>query len=198
MARPMNFDQLYPGRFLKAGHFEQPRTLRIKDVEHEELHGETGPKIKVVVSFHGEPLSLVACKTNGLCLKAMFGPHVPNWLDKRVTLFASEWNGEPCIRVWGSPELERDEQVQIALPRRKPFVMTMRAVTDGKPRQSSRPEVSSAAQRLLESMKGATDALTLAHVADEVAAEEWPEAERKLLDKALAKRKAQLEESANG
>lgn len=58
-------------------------------------------------------------------------------------------------------------------------------------------EVSTAASRLLEAMRDCPDTLALLHISDEVDAEEWPDAERKLLDKALAKRKSQLEEAPN-
>lgn len=137
MPRPMNFDQLYPGRFLKAGHFEQPRTLQIRDVEHEELHGDKGPQIKVIVHFSDEKLSLVACKTNGLCFREMFGDHVPDWFGKRIALFAGEWAGEPCVRVWGSPDIERDIDCVIALPRKKPFTMKLRALGKAAPKQQA-------------------------------------------------------------
>jgi hypothetical protein len=35
------------------------------------------------------------------------------------------WNGEPAIRIWGSPDIERDLDVTVTLPRRKPFRKTM-------------------------------------------------------------------------
>jgi len=82
-------------------------------------------------------MQLVTCKTNGLCLKAMFGDRLQNWVGKRVTLFPGEWNGEPCIRVWGSPDIPADISVDIRLPRRKPFRMTMHRV-DLKPAQAEK------------------------------------------------------------
>jgi hypothetical protein len=128
-----NFDELYPGRFLKAGLFKGGKpTLTIKDVDIEEMPGEDGkPKIKAVLSFNERPMQLVMCKTNGLCLKAMFGKELKDWIGKRVTLFAGQWNGEECIRVWGSPDIEKDFPVSIELPRRKPFPMTMHAIKAG-------------------------------------------------------------------
>lgn len=130
MAKVSNFDELYPGRFLKAGLFKGGKpTLTIKDVDIEEMPGEDGkPKIKAVLSFNERPMQLVMCKTNGLCLKAMFGKELKDWIGKRVTLFAGQWNGEECIRVWGSPDIEKDFPVSIELPRRKPIPMTMHSV----------------------------------------------------------------------
>lgn len=124
--KPVNFDQLYPGRFLKAGSFEGRKVaLTIKDVNVEELEGETGPKKKATIAFVETDMQLVACKTNGLCIKAMFGAELSNWIGKKVTLFPSLWNGEDCIRVWGSPDIPRDLSVEVKLPRRKPFSMLM-------------------------------------------------------------------------
>ena len=130
LRKPTNFDELYPGRFMKAGELlDQKHTLVIAAVDLEELVGEAGEKkVKAIVSFEKTQKKLVACKTNGICLKAMFGPKVQDWVGKRVTLFPSEWNGEPCIRVWGSPEIPRDFEVEVALPRRRPFKMRMTRV----------------------------------------------------------------------
>lgn len=133
--KPNTFDQLYPGRFLKAGLFEGKQvTLAIRDYDREELQGEKGPEVKVVLKFTnprtGEDLEqqLVCCKTNGLCLKAMFGDQLQNWIGKRVTLFPSTWNGEPAIRVWGSPDIAADMQINVVLPRKKPIPMLMHKV----------------------------------------------------------------------
>jgi hypothetical protein len=70
-------------------------------------------------------MELVACKTNGLCIKAMFGKELEAWKGKKITLFQGQWNGEECIRIWGSPDIEKQFDVSIELPRRKPFPMTM-------------------------------------------------------------------------
>ncbi len=130
MPKPTNYDELYPGRFLKAGLLKgQKVTLTIKDVDVEQLEDNTGkPKTKAIIAFSERPLELVACKTNGLCLKAMFGKDLANWIGKKVTLFPGQWNGEECIRIWGSPEIEKDFDISIELPRRRPFPMTMHKV----------------------------------------------------------------------
>lgn len=127
MSKPKNFDQLYPGRFLKAGNFEGKKvTLKIKDYDREMLEGDGGEKkAKAIISFEETPLQLVACKTNGLCMRAMFGDDLTNWVGKKVILFPSVWNGEPCIRVWGSPELSEERDLEVKLPRRKPFNMRL-------------------------------------------------------------------------
>lgn len=133
MNKPKSFDELYPGRFLKAGLLDgQKVTYTIRDVDLEELQGEDGKaKQKAILHFAETQMSLVCCKTNGVCIKAMFGARLADWQGKRVTLFPDIWNGEPCIRVWGSPDIEADMRVQVALPRRKPFERTLRRVDAG-------------------------------------------------------------------
>lgn len=129
--KPVDYDQLYPGRFIKAGELLGKKvTLTITDVDLEDLMGEDGKeKAKAIVSFRETQKKLVTCKTNGICLREMFGKQLANWVGKRVTLFPDTWNGEPCIRVWGSPDIEEDLEVQIALPRRRPFKKTLHRVT---------------------------------------------------------------------
>lgn len=128
--KPVNFDQLYPGRFIKAGELLGKKvTLTIADVDTEELQGEDGkPKIKATLAFKETEKMHVMCKTNGVCIKDMFGPDIANWIGKRVTIFPDTWNGEPCIRIWGSPDIESEVEVTVSLPRRRPFKKTMHKV----------------------------------------------------------------------
>ncbi|HET9109065.1 MAG TPA: hypothetical protein VFN79_17955 [Steroidobacteraceae bacterium] len=133
--KPVEYDQLYPGRFIKAGELLGRKvTVTIADVDLEELMGDDNkPKQKAALTFKETPKQLVMCKTNGISIKAMFGVKLAEWIGKRVTLFPDTWNGEPCIRIWGSPDIERDIEVEISLPRRRPFKKTMHAMTKGKP-----------------------------------------------------------------
>ena len=136
--KPVDYDQLYPGRFLKAGEFLGKKvTLTISDVDLEDLVGEDGKsKAKAILSFRETPKMLVTCKTNGICLREMFGKQLSEWVGKRVTLFPDTWNGEPCIRIWGSPDIEAEFDVQVTLPRRRPFKKTMHKVETA-PRQEA-------------------------------------------------------------
>lgn len=127
--RPTNFDQLYPGRFLKAGELKGRQvTLTIKEIRREELHGEKGPEMKATMVFEETEKQLVACKTNGLCLKAMFGATLANWVGKRVTIFPTKWGGDDCIRVYGSPDIDKEFSLTITLPRKRPFEMVMHKI----------------------------------------------------------------------
>jgi hypothetical protein len=127
--KPTSYDQLYPGRFIKAAELQGKKpSLTMTDIELEDLEGDDGKKTKCIISFKETQKKLVACKTNGLCIKAMFGKELKEWLGKRVTIHEDVWNGEPCIRVWGSPDIQTDIDVEIALPRRRPFKRTLRRV----------------------------------------------------------------------
>jgi len=129
LKKPVDWDELYPGRFLKAGELQgRFVTLTIADLDLEELESDAGKKIKGVLSFKETTKQIPLNKTNGICLREMFGRKVSEWIGKRVTWFPGEWNGEPCIRIYGSPHLDKDRDIEVALPRRKPTRMTMHAV----------------------------------------------------------------------
>jgi len=139
-AKPVDFDQLYPGRFIKAGELLGKKvTLTISDVELEGLMGEDGKeKAKAIVSFKESEKKLVTCKTNGICLKEMFGKSLADWIGRRVTIFPDVWNGEPAVRIWGSPDIPADMKVTISLPRRRPFEKVMHK-TGGRPTPAPTP-----------------------------------------------------------
>ena len=89
--KPVDYDQLYPGRFIKAGELRGKKvTLTIADVDLEDLVGDDGKeKAKAIVSFRETPKKLVTCKTNGICLKEMFGKKLADWIGKRVRIGAT-------------------------------------------------------------------------------------------------------------
>jgi hypothetical protein len=127
---PVDWDELYPGRFLKAVDLKGKKvTLKIAGVKLEELIGDKGPQVKGLISFDRTEKQLALNKTNGICLKEMFGKKLAEWTGKRVTLFPTTYNDDDCIRIWGSPDIEADRQVAIQLPRKRPFQMTMHHMT---------------------------------------------------------------------
>lgn len=125
--RGLNYDELFPGRFMKAGEFKgRAVTLTIKDIDTEALpQDQGGEKVRGIISFTETKKQLVLNRTNGECLKALFGAAVDDWFGKRVTLFPSEWNGEPAIRVKGSPHITAPMEIEVKLPRRRPIPMTL-------------------------------------------------------------------------
>jgi hypothetical protein len=133
-----SFDELYPGRFIKAGLFKgQPTTYTIKDIQREELEGDKGEKeAKIVMSFAETPLQYILPKICAVCLKAMFGPSVPSWIGKRVTFYATtaimpypKKKDEPCIRVYGSPDIDQEISCEWTPPRRRAVVQVLKPVT---------------------------------------------------------------------
>jgi hypothetical protein len=137
-AKPVDFDQLYPGRFLKSGELLGKKvTVTIADVAIDELEGEKGKKVQGIIFLTGTDKQIVLNKTNGLCLKGMFGRKLSDWTGKRITLYQDKTrlgaDTVDCIRIWGSPDIDRDIEVAIALPRKKPFNMTMHRVSNDRP-----------------------------------------------------------------
>ena len=135
LPQPKNFDQLYPGRFLKAGTLDGHQvTVTIAKIEHEKIEGEKGVELKAIFTFVGKDMQLVCCKTNAMCIKAMFGPMLADWIGKRITLFEGKVEtpgkmfGQPCLRIWGSPEIPADLTIQIKHPKKKAFDMVMHKV----------------------------------------------------------------------
>lgn len=142
LPKPVDWEELYPGRFIHCADLKGKNvTLKINAVNLEELEGDKGKQIKGILSFEKTEKSLALNKTNGICLKSMFGKKVQQWVGKRVTLMPSTWNGDDAIRIYGSPDIAEDMQVTVALPRRRPFEMTMHAVRTGgqKPSESKEP-----------------------------------------------------------
>lgn len=132
--KPVDWDELYPGRFIKAGELQGKRvTLTIKDIDTDLLIGDDGKeKVKGVITFEQTPKQLPLNKTNGLCLRAMFGRKLSDWIGRKIIIYPDKWNGEDAIRIWGSPDIKDPLDVEVKLPRRKPFFMQMRTnATEG-------------------------------------------------------------------
>ena len=131
LAKPVDWDELYPGKFLKSGELKGKKwTLTIKAVDVYEIDGE----VKGGIAFKETPKLVTLNKINGLCLRAMFGRKVQDWVGRKLTIYpdvvkeAGKMQGEPCIRIWGSPEIAADIDVSIELRRRRPYTMTMHKV----------------------------------------------------------------------
>lgn len=128
----MDFDLLFPGRFIKAADLRgKDVTLTISAVVVDELIGDKGTEMKGIVSFAGKKKQLVLNKTNGLCLKQMFGRETDGWIGKRVTIFPTTFNDDPCIRVKGSPDIASEMSFELKLPRKKPKAMRLIKTTPG-------------------------------------------------------------------
>lgn len=145
--KPVDFDQMFPGRFLKAGLFlGKTPTFTITSVDIEDLpQDKGGDRTRGILSFRETQLQLVINRTNGECLKGMFGRAAQEWVGKHVTL-CTEKDRDPsgggmvdAIRVLGSPDIEQDMTVEVKLPRRKPKRRTLKK-TEMRGKQPPKPQ----------------------------------------------------------
>lgn len=135
----MDYDELFPGRFLKSGEFKgRDVTLAIKGIRTEKLPQQNGAdRVRGIIAFEGTDKELVLNRTNGEALKALFGRDTDKWVGKRVTFwpapYTDSFTGEvgTAIRVRGSPELAKDMTVEVKLPRKKPSKMTLKRTGQG-------------------------------------------------------------------
>jgi hypothetical protein len=138
-------DEMFPNQYIKAGELGESKvTYTIKHIEAKPFEGDKGKQWKGVATFEEIDQQWTINKTNMLCIKAMFGALVPAWYGKRVVLFPTKdrFGREivDCIRVWGSPDIDRDITVEIKFPKKKPVKMTMHKVTDqSQTRPAARP-----------------------------------------------------------
>jgi len=130
LPKPVDWDELYEGRFLKAAHLNGHMvTFTISDVIVDELLGDKGEQKKGIVRFREDERELALNKTNGKFLLAMFGRRIDTWKGKRVTLKPdkTKFGAEvvDCIRIYGSPDIDEPKTVVIKQPKRKPVEHTL-------------------------------------------------------------------------
>lgn len=141
---PQSFAELYPGRFLTAIDLGDNRpTVTIEKVWIEALEGEKGTEDKVIVAFVGKKKAYVLPKINAISLAKMFGPDVKAWRGRRVVLYATAdlmpiKRGERCVRIWGSPDLDRDVAVEWKPAKRSMQRWTLHAIAS-KPQAPTEP-----------------------------------------------------------
>jgi hypothetical protein len=88
----MDYDQLFPGRFLKSGELNgKDVTLTIDSIKLEEMEDQKGKRMKPIIAFRERKKEWVLNRTNAECLKAMWGRDTNDWLGKRVTLWPAPY-----------------------------------------------------------------------------------------------------------
>lgn len=155
MAKGLDYDALFPGRFIKAGDFKgRDVTLEVANVRIEELPQDGGGnKVKGIVAFKGAKKEWVLNRTNGEALKAMWGRDTGEWIGKRVTLYPAQFNGDLAVRVRGSPDLKETMEYELKLPRKRPQKMRLLVTgkTSGKPAAPApQPEPEAAPENVQE------------------------------------------------
>lgn len=131
--KPVDYDELFPGRFLKAGLLKgKTQVFTIASVDREALPQENNTeRDRGILSFKETKLQLVLNSTNGQCLRAMFGRKVQDWVGKRVGLVPEKdrfgRDEVDAIRIYGSPDITQDMTVEIVMPRKKPRTRVLHA-----------------------------------------------------------------------
>lgn len=199
LQKPTDWDELYPGRFFKAGDLRgEHLELEISAVDLEMLESDKGARIKGTLKFRNQDKGLALNKTNGSCLKAMFGRSVQQWVGKRVVWFPTTTKlgpkTEPCIRIFGSPDIAADMTVEIILPKRKPIQMLVKAT--GQRRQQVQQEDDGATPDQLESALARIAAAIDAQALDELSAMykpvQWSKGQRAAVGQAFASRRQEV------
>jgi hypothetical protein len=132
----MDFEKLLAGPYLKAALLDgKDWTLTIKGSHLEEMEKEKGgTEMKGIITFSDAKRGWVANRTNMTCLSQMFGRDTDAWIGKRVTIYPTVTpKGEPCIRVRGSPDIEKDVAFELKLPKRRPQRLVMKRTVPGQP-----------------------------------------------------------------
>jgi hypothetical protein len=114
--KDFDFEELYPGRFIKGVMFKgKAVTLTISDIDREEFPDKKAPGgkgLKVVLSFKERDKQIIANKLNCTALMLMFGRNTKDWRGKRVTFYGEKgtWFGkkQEAIRIYGSPDIAED------------------------------------------------------------------------------------------
>ena len=145
---PGSYSEMYPNRFVIADMLKgQKVTLTIKTITGEGLMSEDGgANLEWVVAFAERPLEFVMNKTNAFCLYRMFGGDPHSWINRKITLFPTTVKAfgqvQPCIRIWGSPDLAEEMPITVPQGRKKALEMVMHKVgTNG-----TKPQASTQAQ----------------------------------------------------
>lgn len=139
-----HFDQLYPGRFLKAGDVSERPTLTIVAIHMEELINEKGPKQAAIIRFGEDKRELVLNKTNGMLIRAMFGPDLANWRGKKLTLYREDKvqfgaKTVSAVRVYGSPDIGENIPCEVKHPKKKAQLWTLHATGAAKAPVTPKP-----------------------------------------------------------
>ncbi len=137
--RPTSFDVLFPGRFIDAPMLkDRTVTISIAGVYQEEP--PSGQKEPLnVIEIEGRDKEWSINKTNSRCLRAMFGDNPQEWVGRRVAIFPTTCESfgeiEDCIRIEGSPDIDKPVKVKTYKGRKK-VTLTMKKTggATGKPK----------------------------------------------------------------
>jgi hypothetical protein len=143
---PEVYEDLFKSAYLAAADFQgKPVTLTIKSVGLVEMasrKNEGELEQKPVLSFTNTERQIVLNKTNALCIKAMFGRVLAEWVGKRVTFRPEpDKSGKSedglCIRIMGSPDLRQPVDAEIKMPRKRAVIRKLIPTKTGAAEQTT-------------------------------------------------------------
>lgn len=136
---PSNWDELFPGRFLKCGHLGGREVeLRIARIYGEMIDEKPASVFRIEPVPGVKQVDFGLNKTNGLCLRQMFGPMMADWRGKRFIVHQAvvehgREKGRPTIRICASPDIPRDVTCVIDFHTKmiRPFTILVRSTAAG-------------------------------------------------------------------
>ena len=97
----MNFDSMFPSKYLKASDYDQPKVHVIKGVYSEPVGQDK--EMKPIIYFEGEERGMVLNVTNGRMIAHLYGNETDNWKGEEVEVYKElvSFQGKPMdgIRV---------------------------------------------------------------------------------------------------
>ncbi len=167
---PRSWEELFPGRFLKHSHVGAGTEVTIERVYNTTVDDKLAQVARIAPVQGIEQQDWGLNKTNGLCLRAMFGDTIRDWFGKRVYLHEStvehgREKGKPCIRIAASRDIPSDVKAVIDFhtKRIKPFTITIKAIAQAK--TANKVEATPAAKAFSSQVKGATSLEALTELA---------------------------------
>jgi hypothetical protein len=116
-------------------------TLTVKGVRKAEVtFDDQEPKLQTIMSFEETTCELTLAKINAIPLIKLLGNDVALWPGRRVTFYATNQvmphpmrKDEPCIRVYGSPEIDKETTCEWTPPKRRKVVQRLHSTNVFKP-----------------------------------------------------------------
>jgi hypothetical protein len=133
----MDWHVAFKGNYIAAAEIGDKKPMitisKVGIVKMEKDDGRT--KDGLVVHMQGTDRGWVLCKTNAICLAALFGNETDAWVGKRVVLYSTlvQFGKDkvPGIRILGSPDIEATMSIEVKLPKKKARAVTLQK-TNGK------------------------------------------------------------------
>lgn len=123
----MKIDQAFESRFIRPDDLKgHDWTLTISHFRIETLPSKFGGEhVRGILSFQGAKKALPLNRTNAEACRAMWGDETDDWVGKRLTIYPADFEGKLAIRVRGSPDLKEPLELEVRLPKRRPYMMRL-------------------------------------------------------------------------